>query len=57
MHHHRAAKAYSQVGLETGVAAASPHRLIVMLYDGASPAASPRRVWRYPRRSASSTRV
>ena len=35
MHHHRAAKAYSQVGLETGVAAASPHRLIVMLYDGA----------------------
>ena len=31
----RAAQAYSQVGLETGVAAASPHRLILMLYDGA----------------------
>lgn len=31
----RAAQAYSQVGVETGVAAASPNRLIVMLYDGA----------------------
>ncbi len=31
----RAAQAYSQIGVETGVAAASPHRLIVMLYDGA----------------------
>lgn len=31
----RAAQAYAQVGLETGVAAASPHRLILMLYDGA----------------------
>jgi flagellar protein FliS len=30
-----AAKTYSRVGLETGVAAASPHRLILMLYDGA----------------------
>lgn len=29
------AKAYAQVGLETGVNSASPHRLIVMLYDGA----------------------
>lgn len=27
--------AYSQVGLETGVVAASPHKLIVMLFDGA----------------------
>lgn len=35
MHALRAAQAYSQVGLETGVAAASPHRLILMLYDGA----------------------
>lgn len=26
---------YSQVGVETGVAAASPHKLIAMLYDGA----------------------
>lgn len=30
-----AARAYANVGLETGVTAASPHRLIVMLYDGA----------------------
>ena len=27
--------AYAQVGMETGVLAASPHRLITMLYDGA----------------------
>lgn len=27
--------AYAKVGVETGVAAASPHKLIVMLYDGA----------------------
>lgn len=31
-----AARAYSQVGLETGVTAASPHQLIKMLFDGAS---------------------
>jgi flagellar protein FliS len=31
----RAAQAYSQIGVETGVAAASPHQLILMLYDGA----------------------
>lgn len=30
-----ALNAYSQVGVETGVAAASPHKLIAMLYDGA----------------------
>ena len=29
------ANAYSSVGVETGVSAASPHKLIVMLYDGA----------------------
>lgn len=29
------ANAYARVGVETGVAAASPHKLIVMLYDGA----------------------
>jgi len=29
------AKAYANVGLESGVHSASPHRLIVMLYDGA----------------------
>jgi len=30
-----AAQAYARIGLETGVAAASPQALIVMLYDGA----------------------
>lgn len=30
-----AAHAYANVGLETGVAAASPHQLIIMLYEGA----------------------
>jgi len=30
-----AAKAYARVGLETGVTAASPHKLIGMLFDGA----------------------
>lgn len=34
----RAAKAYSQIGVETGVAAANPHSLILMLYDGAKQA-------------------
>jgi flagellar protein FliS len=29
------ANAYAKVGIETGVIAASPHALIVMLYDGA----------------------
>lgn len=29
------ANAYAEVGVETGVLAASPHRLIAMLYDGA----------------------
>lgn len=29
-----AAKTYAQVGTETGVAAASPHQLIVLLYEG-----------------------
>lgn len=31
----RGVNAYAKVGLETGVASASPHKLIVMLYDGA----------------------
>jgi flagellar protein FliS len=35
-----AAQAYARIGLETGVAAASPQRLIVMLYDGALAALS-----------------
>jgi flagellar protein FliS len=29
------ANAYAKVGIETGVTAASPHKLIVMLFDGA----------------------
>lgn len=29
------AAAYAKVGLETGVASADPHRLVLMLYDGA----------------------
>lgn len=31
----RGAQSYAKVGLETGVVAASPHKLIAMLYDGA----------------------
>lgn len=30
-----AARAYANVGLETGVASGSPHRLITMLFEGA----------------------
>lgn len=39
-----AADAYARIGLETGVAAASPQRLIVMLYDGAIAALNEARV-------------
>ncbi|MEY4909432.1 MAG: flagellar export chaperone FliS, partial [Pseudomonadota bacterium] len=28
------ANAYRQIGVETGVASASPHHLVLMLYDG-----------------------
>lgn len=35
----RGANAYAKVGLETGVVAASPHKLVVMLFDGALTAA------------------
>lgn len=31
----RGVNAYAKVGLETGIVSASPHKLIVMLYDGA----------------------
>lgn len=34
------ANAYAKVGVETGVSAASPHKLIVMLFDGAMVAVS-----------------
>jgi len=30
-----AAKAYSTIGMETGVIAADPHKMVVMLFDGA----------------------
>lgn len=30
-----AAQVYGQIGVETGVAAANPHKLVVMLFDGA----------------------
>ena len=33
--HRNAAHAYANVGLETGVVAANPHQLILMLFDGA----------------------
>ncbi|MET3117832.1 flagellar protein FliS [Undibacterium sp. GrIS 1.8] len=36
----RGANAYAKVGMETGVIAASPHTLIVMLFDGAITAIS-----------------
>ena len=32
---HNRASAYAKVGVETGVSTADPHRLILMLYDGA----------------------
>jgi len=32
---HNAAQAYARVGLETGVIAANPHGLVLMLFDGA----------------------
>jgi flagellar protein FliS len=35
---HPASNAYARIGLETGVAAASPHKLIEMLYEGAEKA-------------------
>jgi flagellar protein FliS len=35
MFQQRAAQAYAQIGVETGVASSSPHGLILMLYDGA----------------------
>ena len=31
----KGAQSYAKVGLETGIGAASPHKLIAMLYDGA----------------------
>lgn len=32
---HRAISAYTSVGIETGVDAADPHKLVLMLYEGA----------------------
>ncbi len=36
----RAIKAYASIGVETGVVSASPHQLILMLYEGAITAVS-----------------
>lgn len=33
--HYSPSKAYTQVGVETGVMSANPHKLILMLFDGA----------------------
>ena len=33
--HYSPSKAYAQVGVETGVMSANPHKLILMLFDGA----------------------
>jgi flagellar secretion chaperone FliS len=33
--YHSPVKAYARVGIETGIASADPHQLIVMLFDGA----------------------
>ncbi|HDL6938720.1 TPA: flagellar export chaperone FliS [Yersinia enterocolitica] len=35
MYNRSGSQAYAQVGLESGVMSASPHQLIVMLFDGA----------------------
>jgi flagellar protein FliS len=37
---HKGANAYAKVGMETGVAAADPHSLVVMLFEGAMVAVS-----------------
>ncbi|CNI04558.1 flagellar protein FliS [Yersinia thracica] len=38
MYNRSGAQAYTQVGMESGVMSASPHQLIVMLFDGAQSA-------------------
>ncbi|MBW5825003.1 MULTISPECIES: flagellar export chaperone FliS [Yersinia] len=38
MYNRSGSQAYAQVGLESGVMSASPHQLIVMLFDGAQSA-------------------
>lgn len=40
MYARHAANAYAQLGVQTGAMSASPHRLIVMLFDGARTAIS-----------------
>lgn len=40
MYARNAASAYAQVGVQTGAMSATPHRLIVMLFDGARAAIS-----------------
>ena len=41
---HKAIDAYANVGVETGVAAADPHKLILMLFDGTLAAISKARL-------------
>ena len=42
---HAGANAYARVGVETGVMGASPHRLIVLLYQGARQAIAQARMY------------
>ena len=49
--------AYARVGLETGVIAASPHRLILMLFEGAHVALSSALVAYEKRRNRSQRRI
>ncbi|HDJ1441194.1 TPA: flagellar export chaperone FliS [Serratia rubidaea] len=44
MYNRSGTQAYAQVGLESGVMSASPHQLIVMLFDGAQSALSRARI-------------
>ena len=41
---HAGASAYARVGVETGVMGANPHRLILMLYQGARKAVAQARM-------------
>lgn len=38
MYNRSGVQAYAQIGMESGVMSASPHQLIVMLFDGAQSA-------------------
>lgn len=66
MYNRSGTQAYAQVSLESGAMSASPHQLIVMLFDGALSALLRARIlmnqgdiaakaWRSPKPSTSST--